>query len=85
MDGWRYDPAYQIMPDDRAKCEVAPGAEARLVELVWDQKTMQGPMAQIGFYDIGLVLFNLYLDGHSLVDPPLASEVSSGKAVKVVE
>ena len=84
-DMWSDDLVFQLRLSDKPKFVIAPGNEIKLVEITWDQKTIQGTMAQPGFYCIGITLYNLYVDGHLIDDRRLASEVYKDNVIKVVE
>ena len=90
-DMTRYDPVFQIESTDMPKCEVAPGTEVRIVEIVWDQKLQYaklgqpGTQAPPGFYILFIDLYNVYIDGHVISDKVLTSEVYKDNIIKIVE
>jgi hypothetical protein len=59
--------------------QIHPGEEIRLVEVVWDQTTLDGSAAGLGYYDAFVVLSNLYVDGRQY------SQVSGWKLIQIQE
>lgn len=62
---------YELSRNDAVSVQVQPGEPASLVEFAWDQiRQDNGEAAIPGYYDIAIVLDNLYVDGKKPADWP---------------
>ena len=68
--GSGYEMAWGFASGDCISKDIAPGETIRFVESVWDQVKADGTPAKAGYYDVGMCVYNLYVDGRKLADVP---------------